>query len=382
MPEERTKRKFLVLVFAVIIFGAGLTQAGVELCRGNRPQAADLFTQAPTEANLRTFEKDLEDSSWLSHQTRPWMQYLQFVALNDAGEKAVAGRDGWLFYRPGVDYLVQAPPGNGGAGESVSAIVSFRDKLASRGIRLLVVPVPGKASVYPEMLTSRAVNSQAPVNTTTLDVIARLREAGVEVIDLVDVFSRKRADPSSATDTRHYLAQDTHWTPEGMRLAAKAVAQRILDLGWVEKGTADYELKPVTIQRIGDVLQMMQVPQIERRFTPETIQCTQVIDRQTGGHYHDEATSEVLVLGDSFLRIYEHDDPGSGGFIAHLAHEMQFPLASIVNDGGASTLVRQELNRKPALLDNKRVVVWEFVERDIRFGTEGWQDVPLPEQTR
>ncbi len=32
----------------------------------------------------------------------------------------------------------------------------------------------------------------------------------------------------------------------------------------------------------------------------------------------------------------------------------------------------------PTLLENKKVVIWEFVERDIRFGTEGWQIVPLP----
>ena len=54
------------------------------------------------------------------------------------------------------------------------------------------------------------------------------------------------------------------------------------------------------------------------------------------------------------------------------------PLASIVNDGGASTLVRQQLSRKPELLRGKKLVVWEFVERDVRFGTEGWQPVPLP----
>ncbi len=42
--------------------------------------------------------------------------------------------------------------------------------------------------------------------------------------------------------------------------------------------------------------------------------------------------------------------------------------------------MRQELHRRPALLKNKRVVVWEFVERDIRLGTEGWQQVPLPGQ--
>ncbi len=83
-------------------------------------------------------------------------------------------------------------------------------------------------------------------------------------------------------------------------------------------------------------------------------------------------------MGDSFLRIYEQDEPGSGGLIAHLARELGFPLASLVNDGGASTLVRQALARQPALLANKRVVVWEFVERDVRFGMEGWQKVPLP----
>ena len=88
--------------------------------------------------------------------------------------------------------------------------------------------------------------------------------------------------------------------------------------------------------------------------------------------------ASVLVLGDSFLRIFERDEPGSGGFVAHLACYLGSGLSSIINDGGASTLVRQQLARKPALLEGKRVVVWEFVERDIRFGTEGWQVIPLP----
>jgi hypothetical protein len=28
---------------------------------------------------------------------------------------------------------------------------------------------------------------------------------------------------------------------------------------------------------------------------------------------------------------------------------------------------------------NKKLVIWEFAERDIRYGTEGWQIVPLAE---
>ena len=86
----------------------------------------------------------------------------------------------------------------------------------------------------------------------------------------------------------------------------------------------------------------------------------------------------MLVLGDSFLRIYQTDDPKAAGFLAHLARNLKRPVASIVNDGGASTLVRQQLRRNPDLLEGKKLVVWEFVERDLRFGTEGWKKIPIP----
>jgi hypothetical protein len=103
-----------------------------------------------------------------------------------------------------------------------------------------------------------------------------------------------------------------------------------------------------------------------------------VVRRDNAQAYKDDPNSTILILGDSFLRIYEQDEPGSAGFIAHLAKELKQPLTSLVSDGGASTLVRQEMHRRPALLKNKRVVVWEFVERDIHLGNEGWQSVPLP----
>jgi hypothetical protein len=124
---------------------------------------------------------------------------------------------------------------------------------------------------------------------------------------------------------------------------------------------------------------MLRAPPIERHVGPEQIRCTQVVRKDHGALYQDDPEAEVLVLGDSFLRIYEQDEPKAAGFIAHLARELKQPLTSIVNDGGASTLVRQELYQRPELLTNKKLVIWQFVERDIRFGTEGWQPIPLPD---
>ena len=53
-------------------------------------------------------------------------------------------------------------------------------------------------------------------------------------------------------------------------------------------------------------------------------------------------------------------------------------MDAIVSDGGASTDVRRKLSTNPEILEGKKVVVWEFVERDIALGSQGWEDVPLP----
>ena len=89
----------------------------------------------------------------------------------------------------------------------------------------------------------------------------------------------------------------------------------------------------------------------------------------------DFRKSEILILGDSFSRIYQTDSPVNAGWIAHFAKSMNRPVASIVSDGGASTLVREKLARKASMLKGKKLLIWEFVERDLRFGAEGWKDV-------
>jgi len=363
-----------------MLLSVGIVQTAIELDEGQGVQLTELFRQAPTKANFRMFENDMEKSCQIADWLRPSVQYAEFLLLSDMGDKALMGRSGWFFYKPAVQYLIEPLPADSGYNQEdiLSAIISFRDQLARRGIKLLVVPAPNKASIYPEMLTRRAEDSQQPVNPKTIDILSKLRESGVEIVDLFRVFIEANKSLLPGDNTMYYLAQDSHWSPDGMHVAAKAVATKILDLGWVEKGQVKYSLKPTTIERYGDVLKMTRVPKIENSFEPETLNCEQVIDSDTGQPYRDDPNSKVLVMGDSFLRIYSRDEPGQAGFIEHLACELGLPLTSVVNDGGASTLVRQELSRKPALLRNKKLVIWEFVERDIRFGTEGWQQVPLP----
>jgi hypothetical protein len=365
---------FLIATFVALLVSPPIVQMIVELRSGEWPRALEVFSDRPTPENLRRSERALEAASVTARTLRPWMQAAQFFALREAGEKAVVGREGWLFYGPGVSAITARPkPGESTPREAVAAVQEFRSALAARGIRFIIMPAPNKECVYPDRLSNFAGPPARIISAETRAFFAECEGAGIEVVDLFALYRSARAQ--SATPL--YLTQDSHWSPAGMELAAHAVAERI-----GPSGEARYDRKPAPVQRHGDLVRMLRAAPIEARLAPETVACTQIVRRDTGALYVDDPASDVLVLGDSFLRIYQQDEPGSAGFTAHLACALGRPVASLVNDGGASTLVRQELFRRPQLLASAKLVVWEFVERDLRLGTDGWQHVPLPPKIR
>ncbi|MCX7426189.1 MAG: hypothetical protein NTW96_11295 [Planctomycetia bacterium] len=441
----RRSQMLLTLGFLAVIAGVPAAQIAIELRRGEPVQSTDVFRCPPTAENLRRFEHALEDGWWGQETLRPRMQQFLLATLGDTGAKALAGREDWLFYRPGVRYLVepnraerddggsiwvQPPSGETRRDSVVAAIVRFRDQLAQRGIQLLVVPIPGKASVYPDMLSRRAEGTWRDFRSPTEELLEELERRGVNAVDLFAVF--REARQAAASDPALYLASDTHWTPAGAKVAADAVAQRLRQLDWLPEHPYKYAGRTVRVRRSGDLPGMMQAPGAREWFPAEIVECRQVLDPLHGGllvpaaggregtymneHLVDTPMeASLLVLGDSFSRIYQFaepaslgevdgpttsepsqseppDDrpsreaatakrrllPGSAGFPSLLADALGAAVDYIVSDGGAATDVRRRLSVNPAILERKRVVIWEFAERDVALGKEGWRDVPLP----
>jgi len=350
---------------------------------------------------LRPYEKEMENASVFATTVRPQMQYFRYMLFQDLGDRGVLGRDGWFFYKPDVDFLVRPyirdsrsividPNKKVITEDPLAAIVTFKKQLTARGIDLLVVIVPGKPSIYPEMLSPGLKSSASGTFSHSLDMLRDLHQYGVEAVDLFHPFVQERLNDIQAGDSL-YLQKDTHWRGRAVRLAARLVANRIKRYSWYTAGTTEYTIDSVIIDRIGDVGNMTTLPvfkihALSLAFAPEKTKCYQVyaVERNAAGgvtqqtlykdDFHD---SRILVLGDSYSRIYQTDEPRSAGWISHLAYELSQPVASIVNDGGASTLVRESLSRRAKLLAGKKLVVWEIVERDFRFGEAGWKDVSL-----
>jgi hypothetical protein len=360
---------------------------------------------------IRAYEKDMEEKSVIANATRPRMQLLRYALLRDVGEKAFRGEDGWLFYKQDVEYLIrpdirdprsQVVDFNDSKTENaIDVIKGFKEQLKEYGVDLLVVVVPGKPSIYPDMLAKNFNVAEAGNYSHSKALIASIREAGVDCVDLFTPMMTEREKDEEVGD-RLYLKTDTHWKYRGLHVAAKTVAEHIRKYPWFAEVTSSvqYTMDTVTVGRNGDVGVMTQLPNMKINelllsFPEEPTVCHTVYKVQPSADgssvripYRDDfgPDSRVLVIGDSFSRMYQTDAPRSAGWISHLAKELSQPLASIISDGGASTLVRQMLARRVAeakrdgrrtLLDGRKLVVWEFVERDFRYGAEGWKRVDL-----
>ena len=354
-----------------------------------------------TSRYLRAFENKVEDENALVLAFRPKYQLAVWNVFNDPGEKVVLGEgEGrWLFYRQDVEFLVQPSPldvRSAKLDNPIQAILKFRDQLKAKGVELLVVITPGKPSIYPERLTGVDGLKLAGHGKAILDSLATL---GLNTVDLYTPLLAAKADDANLGAL--YLDDDTHWTPRGAELAAGEIAKKVnamMEAGLINIGepSMDYVVSDSLADRMGDIGEMsglnkfnvFKVQQVtghvvaqqeisEHMEAPaDSLSDSTVVRDTTKTPFKDDfRKSKILILGDSFSRIYQTDAPVNAGWIAHFARNISRPVSSIVSDGGASTLVREKLARKAGVLKGKKLLIWEFVERDLRFGAEGWKTI-------
>lgn len=359
-----------------------------------------------TSRYLRAFEKKVEDENALVLAVRPRYQLAVWKMLSDPGEKVVlanrgkdADSDPWLYYRQDVEFLVQPSPldiRSVKLDNPVSAITKFRDQLKAKNVELLVVVVPGKPSIYPEILTGKdifSVNEGAKVAEPRFGhgkrILDTLKALGFNTVNLYTPLWNAKIDDDKFGPL--YLNDDTHWTPRGAELVADLISvkvRRMMADGVVDLGpeTMDYVASDSLADRMGDIGEMSGLNKFNtfkvQQVTGHVVSQQTVTERDsinsdtTRVPFKDDfRKSKILILGDSFSRIYQTDAPVNAGWISHFAKNMKRPVASIVSDGGASTLVREKMARKAGVLKGKKLLIWEFVERDLRFGAEGWKTV-------
>ncbi len=367
---------------------AGLSGTAAAADARATPWRRIVSTNREVLARLNGFERALDDESLLGRTLRRPAQRVMTGWLGSGNERVYPGQDGWLFYRPDVEYITgqgfldsrQLERRVGAASEWTlapqpdprEAIVRFHRDLQAHGITLVVMPTPVKPGVHPEKLAYRYTGSPAVLQNRSFPAFVEdLRRAGVLVFDPADAMAARSTDPE-------YLMTDTHWLPATMESVAELLA------GFVETRVqlpdlADprYRIEEVEVRNTGDTARMLDLTENDTLFPPEAVWVRRVL-QPDGSPWRSSRTADVLLLGDSFSNIYALESMGwgsSAGFIEHVSYALRRPVDRLVqNDEGAfatRAMLRQDLDR----LSGKRVIVYQFAVRELAFGD--WRIIPL-----
>lgn len=368
-----------------------------QILEAKSPQAA--WQLIPTDNQIKPYEESLQDNSFAVKWTLPRMQNLLLKA-GVGNEQAYKGRliNGrhWLHYRPDVDYvtsrgfmepdvlLVRKRGGDQDSAEvqpdPIQAIVRFQRQLAARGITLILMPTPVKAMMQPETLSTRYRQGQGFLqNPSYPGFLAQLKREKVTLLDT----SGPLLSQMQRTGRPQYLETDTHWTPEGMELAAQELARTIRGLGVLPgREPAGYTRETGTVSNLGDIAEMLKMPEDQDQLKPQKV-TIHPVRRPDGDLWYPERRASVLLLGDSFSNVYSLDGMNwgaSAGLAEQLSFELQQPVDSIINNAGGSYVTRERLVReagaKRQRLRGKRIVVWQFAMRDLLIGD--WKLLDLP----
>ncbi len=380
--------RFLVIAFIAMTCLIAAIQLIAELLTHAHVQELDLFTRVPSKSNLKAYEDDLRSVSVAQKAVQPWLQEWVSTAGGFGNTNAVVGRDGWLFYCPGINYVA----GRGILDESRlrqrkqeliadgqpdphpdprMAIEQFAEQCRAAGARLIVVPIPDKAMLQPGQLTGRldAPHGLVPPNNPHFaELVGELRKTGVDVFDPI---------PTEVSSyDRRFLIQDTHWTPDWMQQVAEELGRYIQGtVALPAKRNFRTRVTPLEVSRVGDLVDMLRLPAGQCSFPPQTVTIQMVSDSRTKDPWQPHPDADVLLLGDSFTNIYSAGVMGwgeSAGFAEQLSRALGRPVDRLSrNDAGAYAsrqMLSDNLGRGRNRLAGKKVVIWEFAIRELAVG--------------
>jgi alginate O-acetyltransferase complex protein AlgJ len=363
---------FLALVAAQPLLELAAWVRGASELFAPLPAARDSGLLAAARAAIAEVESRYDERSALVRAVRPRAQALLTRGLGYGNERALVGRDGWLFFRDDVEHLTSRRPSSTFSGDPRAAIVAFRDQLAERGIDLVLLPTPLKPMVHPERL---AAGAAAPLRRAgEEELLTALDGAGIAIVDLAERFARDALAPL-------YLAADTHWRPEAMEIAARELALALRARVELTPGDSARRTSTPSPRRAdGDVAAMLELPAGSALVAAEEVVALSP-DETTSPSAGDAA--QVVLLGDSFAGIYGAPDLGWGagaGLADRLAAQLGLPVDRIVRNAAGASATRRALadawRRDPERFARLRAVVWQFAARELSQGA--WERVDLP----
>ena len=281
-----------------------------------------------------------------------------WLLLHDTGPRVRSGCLGWLFL---TDELRINRHAQSYAQTKAGVVREIQQRLAKRGITLLVAVVPDKSRIASSQLCD--LRRPLQLQQRAVEWVDGLNKAGVAAIDLAPTLQPLGADA--------YLRTDTHWSETGSAAAAKAVAQHVQAMGISATPHKDFDVKVQDpARRPGDLVRLAGLEWLPVTWQPqpETVAATQISEKaaqaQSGGDnlddlFGDDNLPNVALIGTSFSR--------NSNFAGFLQQALGAPIGNFAKDGGEFSGGANGYFDNPAFKQTPpKLVIWEIPERDLQ----------------
>jgi hypothetical protein len=344
-------------IFVALICVPGVYHMMYGIDRADLRRWGSWFAAAPTTETMRKIEASFDQRFLPAQVARTLVLGVPVKQLRPLSPEVVAGIDGFLFNSTDIDVVRSAgfcDKRLDRGRQAAAAIIDLNQQLRARGIHFLVVPVPAKASIYPEKLNPKYDVALGPdLNIDHARWMQNLRDRGVDVLDLTELFWSQRY----GSDGLVCYPTDSHWTHHGMRLAAAQIAAALRPHLTGAPPAPPFKTRLVPYRGVGD-LERMEWARPESAGPSIREDHLQLFDDAGIVQPGDEAP--VLVIGDSSAALFVEDGSGlSQAIMAELGIAVQ--SAAIV--GASGDMMRSVLRTHPELLTRKRIVVMAFSVR-------------------
>lgn len=286
-----------------------------------------------------------------------------WIVMRDLGSRVREGKRDWFFLN---DERVIYPDRHNNAAARASEVIQLRNRLASQSIALIVAVIPDKSRIKSDSLGN--LLRPKSIEFRVEQWVDSLSKAGVNVVNLTDTLKQIH----DIKGEHSFMRTDTHWNEEGAEVAARLIAQRIVQTGFVASPSVERTISAQTQQIFaGDLEKLAGINNLHAWFRPPAEMVrhssfavnTQTSAAQDGKLLHDDLFGDTqlpntVLLGTSYST--------TSNFAEFLALFLKTNIANFAKEGGDfSGSVNAYLKSAAFKETPPKMIIWEIPERMI-----------------
>jgi hypothetical protein len=275
------------------------------------------------------------------------------------GVKMYQGYDGWFFRQGDFETLFELPP------ETLELLSRVNSALHYKGVHLTLLPmlpraIAGRAYVPNDGMLSDIIYDPELAAQQFDALLESVQQRGIDSLNINAVLNNNPSFDKGA----YYFKRDIHWTPEGARLVADAVATHINALQNGPANVTEFEtsmesgaqLHRANFNAILNELCQSKIPSEEVR-TYDTKQKVGSLDDLLG-ESDDDNPDAVHVVGSSYtddITVYHFD-----GFLRQYLKQNVGGFS--ISGGGVDQSIYAWAQNTNGLGKSPKFLVWEFAD--------------------